>query len=93
LSIRGFEEEMLEYLWAIKYSPWGKPLEEPMPIYEFECRECGKAFEKLVRISSEATEVQCPACGSQKLEEKISSFAAVSNGSTSKAANCAPTGG
>lgn len=59
-----------------------------MPLYEFECLDCGFEFETLVRKVSEKAEVKCPACDGVKLEEKISSFA-----SASKSGNCAPSGG
>jgi putative FmdB family regulatory protein len=59
-----------------------------MPMYEFECLECGNEFEALVLRSGEKDEVKCPDCGSPKLEEKISSFA-----SGPKSGNCAPSGG
>jgi putative FmdB family regulatory protein len=36
-----------------------------MPIYEFECEECGSRFEELV--PGEATEVACPSCGSARV--------------------------
>jgi putative FmdB family regulatory protein len=39
-----------------------------MPIYEYECTTCGKAFEKLVRQSSPAPE--CPGCQSTDLRKK-----------------------
>jgi len=57
-----------------------------MPLYEFECLECGAAFETLVLRSSGKDEVKCPKCGSRKLDEKISSFASGSG-------DCAPSGG
>jgi putative FmdB family regulatory protein len=59
-----------------------------MPLYEFECLDCSFEFEALVRKASEKTEVQCPACKSLKLEEKISCFA-----SGPRPGNCAPSGG
>ncbi len=59
-----------------------------MPLYEFGCLDCGAEFETLVHKPSERTEVKCPACGSQKLDERISSFASVS-----KSGDCAPSGG
>jgi putative FmdB family regulatory protein len=34
-----------------------------MPIYEFECEECGERFEELVAAGAGAP---CPACGSER---------------------------
>jgi putative FmdB family regulatory protein len=59
-----------------------------MPLFEFECLECGAEFESLVRKASEKAEVRCPACDSRKLEEKVSGFA---SGSGSK--DCRPSSG
>jgi len=33
-----------------------------MPIYEYACEKCGKVTEKLVSISSENGEIECPDC-------------------------------
>jgi putative FmdB family regulatory protein len=43
-----------------------------MPIYEYECRQCGEQFELLVLKTTVAI---CPACQSQELEQLISGFA------------------
>jgi putative FmdB family regulatory protein len=65
-----------------------------MPIFEFECLECGSEFEKLVLRRNETQKVSCPSCGSTKVEEKFSSFASsVRGGGTSGQAACAPSGG
>ena len=40
-----------------------------MPIYEYSCRECGAAFEKLVGMS---TVVACPGCASERVTRRIS---------------------
>ena len=40
-----------------------------MPIYEYECRDCGERFEHLLRAGEPPV---CPACGSQNLEKQIS---------------------
>ncbi len=65
-----------------------------MPIFEFECHQCGLEFEKLVRKAEAVAEVACPACGSKKVEEKISAFASVGNSaSASPSGSCAPGGG
>ncbi len=41
-----------------------------MPIYEFECEECGARFEELVAVSG--AEVVCEACGSTRTRRLIS---------------------
>jgi putative FmdB family regulatory protein len=64
-----------------------------MPLFEFECRECGTEFERLVRKAGETAELKCPACGGISLEEKISGFASVSRGGASDSSACAPGGG
>ena len=60
-----------------------------MPIYEFECRSCGKVFETLVLSKSE--EVMCPSCGGKNLD-KLISICAISTGerfrSTSSSSSC-----
>jgi putative FmdB family regulatory protein len=65
-----------------------------MPIYEFECLECGAAFEKLVRKADTKAEVACPWCGARKLEEKRSVFSPFARGGFSgSSGGCAPGGG
>jgi putative FmdB family regulatory protein len=53
-----------------------------MPIYEYECRGCGRRFEYLVRPSAAAADNSpaCPSCHSQDLEKLLSSFAVSSAG-------------
>ncbi|MDR3641243.1 MAG: zinc ribbon domain-containing protein [Humidesulfovibrio sp.] len=41
-----------------------------MPIFEYSCRDCGKAFEELVLGQEE--DVACPHCGSAKTEKLMS---------------------
>lgn len=41
-----------------------------MPLYEFECEECGERFEELT--ASEAPTVACPACGSHEARRLLS---------------------
>ncbi len=40
-----------------------------MPLYDFQCNDCQKTFELLVRGSAAPT---CPSCGSQRLEKLVS---------------------
>jgi putative FmdB family regulatory protein len=67
-----------------------------MPLYEFECLQCKKSFEELVRSTAAVTEVACPNCGSPHIRRKVSIFASKGSGSASisaPAASCAPGGG
>jgi len=41
-----------------------------MPIYEFECEECGERFEELVEAGADG--VACPACGSLRTRRRLS---------------------
>jgi putative FmdB family regulatory protein len=41
-----------------------------VPIYEFECEECGVGFEELVAASAVA--VPCPECGSERTRRLMS---------------------
>jgi putative FmdB family regulatory protein len=41
-----------------------------MPIYEFECEECGARFEELVATGGD---VVCPSCGSERTRRLLSS--------------------
>jgi putative FmdB family regulatory protein len=62
-----------------------------MPIYEFQCKECGKVFEKLV-LSRTSEAPKCPDCASALLERIYSTFATSSVVTKSPGA-CAPAGG
>jgi putative FmdB family regulatory protein len=45
-----------------------------MPIYEYQCKACGKELEALQKIS-EVPLQDCPACGESALKKKISAAA------------------
>lgn len=42
-----------------------------MPIYEYQCTDCGHELEKLQKISDEPL-TDCPACGKAELKKMIS---------------------
>ena len=48
-----------------------------MPIFEYECRNCGHQFELLVL---KGTVAACPSCHSDQLERQLSGFAVSSEG-------------
>jgi putative FmdB family regulatory protein len=64
-----------------------------MPLYEYECLQCGAQFEKLIRSSADASSLKCPECGSNSLEERFSSFASPGKPGATGAGSCAPKGG
>ena len=51
-----------------------------MPIYEYTCKACDRSFEELVMRRSDESEVRCPACGTRKVEKKVSRPAAARAG-------------
>ena len=46
-----------------------------MPLYEYQCRRCGKTFEMLRRIKDADSDLECPNCYSEKVERQFSTFA------------------
>jgi putative FmdB family regulatory protein len=49
-----------------------------MPIYEYDCKECGEQFELLIRPGTAET---CPGCGGEKIV-KLLSLPAVKSSAT-----------
>jgi putative FmdB family regulatory protein len=45
-----------------------------MPLFEYECKKCGKRFEKLV-FSNDKDKISCPNCGSEDTKKLLSFFA------------------
>lgn len=45
-----------------------------MPVYEYECRDCGRSFEELVgpHVGLAAEDVKCPHCGAASPERLFS---------------------
>jgi putative FmdB family regulatory protein len=58
-----------------------------MPLFDYECRACGKPFEALVH-SRTKTEVECPACHSPKVERRIALPALGRVAEGAEATNC-----
>ncbi len=50
-----------------------------MPIYEYQCDDCGHQFEQLV--ASHRSRPSCPECDSRRLQRQFSTFAAHQGGS------------
>jgi putative FmdB family regulatory protein len=52
-----------------------------MPIFEYDCFDCDKPFEKFVRsINTPIEKVACPTCGGTRVLKKLSAFASKSGG-------------
>ena len=49
-----------------------------MPIYEYNCRECGTCFEEIVPVN-EQKNPPCPSCRSDKTEKKMSAFCSINS--------------
>jgi putative FmdB family regulatory protein len=43
-----------------------------MPLYEYECRECGAVYETLRSLNDDDRDVECPYCHEKKSERKVS---------------------
>lgn len=67
-----------------------------MPLYEYLCRDCGRPFEKMVRMSEQDLTPVCPSCGSADTRKQISTFATRGFSSTSSvrasSSSCSSTG-
>ena len=66
-----------------------------MPIYEYQCSDCGHDFEKLVRFSDpQVNTPQCPGCQSANTRKRLSTIAAYSGGKSqaASAAGCGSSG-
>jgi putative FmdB family regulatory protein len=65
-----------------------------MPIYEYQCDECGERFEMLVLLSLSALDLKCPRCGGRRVQKSVSLCGASgAKASSASDAACAPTGG
>lgn len=57
-----------------------------MPIYEFVCKKCGSAFDRLVPFDWKTAGVQCSECGSTELDRVVSRIGGFSSGGKLKTA-------
>jgi putative FmdB family regulatory protein len=51
-----------------------------MPIYEYSCRRCQTAFERIIVNRMDAGEVSCPSCQSREVDRIMSRTAAMRGG-------------
>ena len=50
-----------------------------MPIYEYQCMNCGNKFELLRRLSDKDNEIKCPKCNKTGVKRALSTFATASS--------------
>ncbi len=51
-----------------------------MPQYEFLCKDCKKPFSKFLTFAAyEKEKIACPKCGSRNVEQRLSTFYAVTS--------------
>lgn len=55
-----------------------------MPIYEYECRDCGRKSEFLVGVGEGEVQIRCTHCGSLHLDKVFSTYAVARSGSLSE---------
>jgi putative FmdB family regulatory protein len=66
-----------------------------MPMYEYGCLSCSSRFDRLRRMGQSDTDVTCPSCQSDRVERRLSVFAAHSRGgaAVAEAPSAPATGG
>lgn len=61
-----------------------------MPIYEYQCLDCGERFEVLQRMGEGAEGLTCPECETDRVTKQFSTFA---SGASSDQGSAASFGG
>jgi putative FmdB family regulatory protein len=51
-----------------------------MPLYEYECQDCGRIFEVFTQLREVWATPKCPECGKVNVERVLSSFSGTSGG-------------
>jgi putative FmdB family regulatory protein len=61
-----------------------------MPIYEYQCGDCGKVAEFRESIAAARGEHACPACGGTAMNKLLSAFAVGRTAQAAASAACGP---
>lgn len=65
-----------------------------MPIYEYQCTDCGITFEKLMGFSDPNLNApECPGCQSQQTQRRLSKVASFNNTGGANSSSCNSSGG
>jgi putative FmdB family regulatory protein len=62
-----------------------------MPIYEYQCNQCGQKFEVRQAIGEGSSGLMCPKCHAQKPKRLLSSFFSPVSSTTELAESSCPT--
>lgn len=53
---------------------------EPMPVYEYSCKDCHSSFDKTLTLAAHDREpVTCPKCGGKNVAQEVTRFYAVTS--------------
>ena len=61
-----------------------------MPLYAYQCKNCGENFEKVRSMNDRDEELACPACGAMHPQRVLASFSLGSGGSSGGSSGGAP---
>ena len=65
-----------------------------MPIYEYQCKKCGKEFEVIQKMDEGGEDLKCPSCGAKKPEKIMSCcFSSLKGGETTSTSPSSSCGG
>ena len=62
-----------------------------MPIYEYQCAECGEKFEVRQAIGEDSSDLNCPKCHAQKPKRLFSPFFSPASSATEFPETSCPT--
>jgi putative FmdB family regulatory protein len=63
-----------------------------MPTYQYACDDCGRPFEKRLRMAQASQKQSCPECGSGHTRKRISTVAIGGNFAFAESTAAPPTG-
>jgi len=63
-----------------------------MPLFEFECKDCGKRVEFLEKSTKTQSKHKCPECGGKNLVKVISGFSVGGKNKSSSGGGSCPSG-
>ncbi|MBE9502493.1 MAG: zinc ribbon domain-containing protein [Dehalococcoidia bacterium] len=62
-----------------------------MPIYEYQCNECGERFEVRQSMGADGSDLNCPKCSGRELRRLFSSFFSANSSATELSDSSCPT--